>query len=304
MKWLEVEIHAEEFSDETKYIWIGGNPVPFITASGRRVYRATCDGPTNTDSALNADDGKTKIAEPGESFSADRVAALVSERRVDRINGSPRHFEITVDFKDPTGGEILDDLLARPARINYESTNITGEYWLDSDFAPDHPIGKPVTSSAGEPFDQLPTRFIAGHAFAIEKYVDAQTKGYLLSIEHTNNTGAFIIDNFMHGDNTLLLDSLAFEEVAGIYKATIRITYCGLGWKDQILNAGFSQINEDGDLADCTQLDKNGDEVPVARPAPLDAATGNQLVPGDTVQFLNFFPYPYGNWDALKAVLR
>src|SRR4051794_1874823 len=129
MTWLEVKIHQEDFNEEVKTFWVGGSAHYYATGLGTRVYRAKSDAPASTASAFDASAGGVTVAKPGDAFSADRPRALMSNRKVTRIG--PKNFEITVEFKDPTGNETAEDLLARPAYITSVPSNFTGEYAVD-----------------------------------------------------------------------------------------------------------------------------------------------------------------------------
>jgi hypothetical protein len=248
---------------------------------------------------LTASDGITAVDEVGDTWDGANNRCVAINAESVHINNSPAHLEITVEFNDPTGNEPLENLLARPAMIRSSPTNITEEYSRDADNDP-----KAVTTVNGEPFDTLPTRIAPGRAYQIEKYVTAETKAALQAIEHTNNLGDIIIDGFVHPDNTLFMEACEFETVDSFYRVRVNILYKFGGWKDPILHAGFIQYDvANDDLTDCTVLDSEQNEVNAQRPMPLDIATGVQLDAGDALQFRDFFPYPYGDWDVVNEVL-
>lgn len=284
MTWEKVNLHNETFEDTP----FNFNGTYLSIGKGQKVFQCKSDVPTTCAEALVADDGTNHIPAYDESFSPERANALPTSRQAKHINNSSRHFEVTVNFADPTGGQPEEDLLALPAKISSTGINGTEEYTTDAE-------DTPVRNSAGEPFDQFPQRLTSGRVYTIEKYVNASTKADIQASEHTNNSGAMTIDGFVHDENTLLLNNASFETFGSVYKATITITYNPREWTDKPLNVGFSELDA-GERRDITQKDADDNDVPVTKPWPLNPDGTKMASPTDVPDELTFYPYPLNNW--------
>jgi hypothetical protein len=287
MTWLKVTIHDDQF--ETDF-----NPITGVAVGkGRRVYHAQSDVPASVDDALGASAGGVTVDRPGDSYSNAKPNAIAKHHTSKRL--SPRHFEVTVEYSDLSGGLEAGELQATPLFISSSGLQTTEEYAIDAeDF--------PVQNTAGEPFDRLPSRIAPGRIYRIEKYVNAAGKAIIESVEHTNNDGTVVIDGFVCGENTLLFVNASFEAFkAGaetMYKCTAEIAYNPRGWVDKVLNVGFSEI-ADGNRKDITQKDVDSNDVPVTKPWPLNQDGSKKSSPTDTPDYIEFFGYPLADWSGV-----
>ena len=301
MAWLEVKLHDEYFRDDlTELVVIGPGVIDFLWASagtGTRIYRCTSDVPVSADAALTASAKGVSVDQPGDAFSDSRPSAYLASRESRHVNGSPRHLEVTLTFKDPTGGAALDDLLGQPAVISSMSSNDTQEYTIDNDTPP-----KPLVNAAGVPFGKVPSRLVSGAIYKFEKYVNETTKVSIDAAVGTNNQNTVIFFGYAFAENSLLLRSAGFEAVpnvgGGIYKATYYIEWDSNGFDDPTANAGLQYRDPDtGNLTTISEWDeKTHTWEPISAPVGLLADGSGQIAAGDPVNFIHFYPYPLSTW--------
>jgi hypothetical protein len=301
MTWLSVTIVDDDFSIEGQAFFVDGSPYFFPIGSGRRVFHVKSDTPFfPSDQALLARKDSTFINSIGDSYSADHPYALCNRIAVTKRMG-PCDAEVTCDFHDPTGGSTFEVLLGTPAKIVSSTATQPEQYTKDCDDPP-----KPVRNSAGEPYDNPPTRQQGGRIYTVEKYVDAGIRAFVRSIEQTNNSKTLFMDGFIHPENTLVLEGATFEPVQSFWKMTMVIHYNPQGWVDKAPDVGFTQIITDPDSGarirvDISQQDKDGNWVPVTKPWPLYPDGSSKDEPDDDIDFLDFFPYPESDWTGIPV---
>lgn len=303
MEWLDVRIVGEEFTSENG------------KSTGTIVYHATADGFAWAADALSADDGTVAIPEEGDSFDEDRPWIRVIRRTVKRVLGnSPNKFEITVTTSDPTGGDlppggVEEDLLSKAATWTESDEEVMEPYEIDED-------DEQVVNAAGERFDQMPERPSGVTVYTIGKYVTADQRLAIKAAKRTTNNAALTVLGEARGIDTLYLANASFELVVNIYKATLTMKYKPGGWKDKILNVGFSEMIEytfdqdDGRgpvteyfrfaIMEVAERKSDGTPkrlAPVARPYPLNADGTKRSAPDDFGDPLEFRPFDSATWD-------
>lgn len=274
MAWIEVAVVKDSFHDD----WENG------VARATRVYYAKSDVPVAPDAALSAShDGKT-VAAGGESYSAARPLCQVVHREVRRV--SPRQFEVTASFSDPTNG--TPDLLTQPAIITRRALGAMEEYTMDESSPP-----KPVRTEAGELFQRGPERPVRALLYTIKKYVTPATANQVWPSLFTTNSAAKVIKGFNHAANTLWLADLQDESVTtGILALTVVAEYRPNGFKNKALHAGYYHIDANGDSVRI--LDANGE--PSTKEWPLNPDGTKKASRDADVDELEFTPFKSSSW--------
>ena len=89
-----------------------------------------------------------------------------------------------------------------------------------------------------------------------------------------------------------------FEGGVAYYTGTIRIACQVGGWNYEMVNRGWSFLNDDGDLQEATFKGENGEVVPVAEPINL-AIDGKRLEDGKIGTVIDYRLSPFKNYSEL-----
>jgi hypothetical protein len=299
---MKVSIHEQKM--ETTVQPYGTGYIQLIT--GRKIYHVKSSTPVSLDQILLADDGTTHVAKPGEAFSETQPACLLSTMRNGQmINGSPRDFSIEAVFNDPTGFTLPADLLALPAKVITASMEGTEEYIKDNSDPP-----KCVCTTSGEPFGKAPTRLSPGRIITITKWVTTSAKAAILACEHTLNDSAIEIAGVVCPQDTLLLQSAAFNSnvILGgvtIYQAVLTIGFLSTTWVDKALNVSFSALDLSTTPPKLFKIQikdqMRNNWTPVTRPYPLNNDGTPFADPLADPIVLEFYPYPKSSWSAVPV---
>jgi len=298
MAWLYVKILEDEFDEDSRT----------GRGRGRFKYLTESDTVVSTDAHLLASAGGITIKKPGESYSSGRPSCTVDSRRVWR---DPKHKltqrYLELQFRDP---ELvaLGDLLSQPALVWLDDEIVLEEYAEDEGDPP-----APVQNASGEPYDHGPQRKIGWEVYTVKKYVNAATREAIRDLKWTNNSQAMEFLDRVHDEETLLLSGAIFEPVPGrtdVMLATVRIEYQTDGWVDKGPNVGFQylyKVTDSGKFIrrDIESIGADGvTKVAVAKPVALDANGQPKDADDDSVETIDFFPYPNGSWGVLASILR
>jgi len=300
MAWVRVRKIQDDFSDKVSSTGTGASE-----GGATQKFYCEADGAVAGDAAMTANDGSTAVPALGASYSTGRPFCTVRDRKVERLSSS--QFNVTVEFADPSGGggdaTSPEDLLGLPAKIRRSAEEYNEAYTKDV-------TGKVVRNSAGDPFDRAPERLTGVGVFSIQKYVDAAGRSAIDALWNTTNSGAITIDGVSCAADTCWLTQPAFDPVngaTGVYSATYVVKYKKLGWKQTILDYGFSVIlpakgritepvlKEDGTV-DATQKPR-----PCTLPWPLDGAGAKKANKTDDPAPIVFTPYTSTSWAGLPV---
>jgi hypothetical protein len=268
------------------------------------------DVPNGTAIALTADDGFHRVPGPGDYYNG----IPFSGKDAEPVPKSIAHFEVTVEHSGP-GDPEQDDVhpLDRPPEVSFGSDGVTEPYFKDKSDPP-----KPVANSATEAPDQFFERDRGYLTIQFVRNVDywdaVEMDGYSNTI---NEDGVYIDGSYYEPETLKLSPPTAARQVETIringqptevvyYRATFGLKHNPDGWKDKMLDVGYSELIErQQTVSGQTQLVKQ--LVPIydkaagtlRKPWPLDGLGRKRLSPADPAAELEFLPYTKRSWSAL-----
>ncbi|MEM6560046.1 MAG: hypothetical protein AAF656_00465 [Planctomycetota bacterium] len=226
----------------------------------------------------------------------------------DPIKGSGTHFEVKVEYgDDDTTFVFPTSPLDRPPEVSWSGSEAAAPYFLDRSNPP-----KPVTNSAGDPFEQFLERETGELVITITLNEAAFDAAVADTYSHTINAGPVRIDTTTFAAETLKLSPIQatkvkerVEEEGAVqdftyYRITYQLKARAEGWIDRPLDVGLNE--RIGNLADGFKLKPIVDaaNLPVKKPYPLDGEGRRRISPTDEPAELEFRPYKLRSWDALK----
>lgn len=209
-------------------------------------------------------------------------------------------FEVTVEYST-SGEEADEDPLNAPWDISWGSSESAEPFFRDAN-------DKPVTNSAGQPFEQLIERDSGQLIITVVKNEATGNPGSDEALSHTVNNHDVVLAGTVFLEDTLKLSPIASQKqtTAGItyWRKTYQFKARRRGWMLKIYDQGYQQIdtqtvtNSDGDPEERISLkpilDKTGNRV--ERPYPLNGEGKAMPSPLDPAAELEFEPYEKASW--------
>lgn len=233
------------------------------------------------------------------------VGAKASEVTCEQeAEGDLRNWRVTVKWTTDSRFTQPENPMLRLPELSRQAIRGSVPYFLDE--TPETDGGpKPVMNSAGEAFDDFPTRDVvySGYIFTRNESAASYASRGALALENTINSA----DVTLWGVGTLpartarlvsVEPTLVQEGGATYWRVTYTIeTRPEAGdWDDEILDRGYTALDPTNQRYRI--LDANGE--PVTKPYPLNGAGGEQGSPTDPGMTLTFRPYREASWAGLS----
>lgn len=299
--------------------------------SHTRVFLVVCDSITDGTAVAMLADG---IPREGDEHPQDGDTEANSIE-ASPLGNDPLRFEVTVQYETPenelqTIGQNADTHpLDRPWDITVNGSETVQAYfrdrspkpasWNEAEMGPW--TGKPVITSAGNPFDTLPERDAS--ELQIEITRNEATRDIAADAEWSNQVNQYpvVIDGTTFAPGTLKLSPITSQRVVeqwkdawGItrevtyYRYTYRLRARAETWADRMEDRDYVQLvpvvddagepvldEDDQQVREQTEItvkDENtGEQVPVRKPWPLDGAGLALKNPSKAPAQLTFHPY-------------
>ncbi len=255
------------------------------------------DGPAT---AVTADDGVAQIPTWGDPHPV-ATACLVSNIVADPVAETDLHFDVTVTYTTPTGASTPEeeDPLDRPDEVSWGGTEETEPYWRDTQETIDWPMGRPMTTSAGEAFAQFLERDTGKLVLTITGNRSTGNPALDEEYSRTVNSNEVEIEGVTFDAGMLYMKPIQGQKVIEgdhtYYRKTWTIVANRDGWKQYVEDRGFYEEAPGGKLK--LILDKDG--VPVKTPWPLDGDGAAEPNATDAAASLEFVPYKEKSWSPI-----
>lgn len=186
--------------------------------------------------------------------------------------------------------------LAGP-RISWSSTTVEVPIWITVESSP-----KAIVNSAGDFFDQVPTR--SESRFTANITANFTSYGSLLNLSDYINSGAISIDGVSIAAHCGKLGGISVSEAKyqdGItyYECSYSVEVNPHTWLHQPLDCGFRALDSSGDM----RVIRSDDLTPVANPALLDGSGAVVTSPSPTTAvFGSYKIYNEGSLSSLPGI--
>lgn len=283
-----------------------------------REYLVAFDGPADAFAAMTAKiSGGAAVPQYGEVHPGNGLI-FVSSIDAELAGDSLRHFKVTVEYSSNETKQTADNPLERAPEISWSYAEATEPYFLDR--TPESEQGpKPVTNSAGEPFEQYLERECGTLTITISRNESAYDAAALDQYSHTVNSKQVRIDNTIYDPGTLKLSPItatkATETYTGsdgkpvtvtYYKKTYVLKASRAGWNQKVLDVGVNEgvQVDDPDHAGMKLvtlrpiLDRGNKQV--TKPVPLDGLGHKRPSVTDKPAQLTFRPYVSMDWTPIN----
>lgn len=243
-----------------------------------------------------------------------RVTSIDAELSGDSL----RHYKVTVEYTQKEQSEKPDDPLARAPEISWSYAEATEPYFIDR--TPESEQGpKPVTNSAGEPFENYLERECGTLTITITRNELTYDAAAIDQYSHTVNSKPVRIDNTVYAPGTLKLSPItatkATETYTGsdgkpvtvtYYKKTYVLKASRAGWNQKVLDVGTNESVQVDDPDNAGMklvtlrpiLDRGNKQV--TKPVPLDGLGHKKPNITDKPAQLTFKPYVSMDWSAIN----
>lgn len=272
------------------------------------MWLVTCDNGNDGPAAAIEADG---IPTAGDVFidPMGYIAYLSGLDAQPRAN-SDRHFEVQAQFDTLSPSTPDDNPLNQAATFSWSYENTTTSYFTDNSTNGPNGGGVPVTTSAGEAFEQLPTRDTGILVITMTRNEATHDAAADDQYSNTVNAGPVILDGTTYATGTLKMSPITAVKNIKTMRTGLPITYYARtftfkakheGWHDRPLDVGFNYSV--GDVAKNTQNLRricDGQGMPVAKPWPLDGKGNAKPNASDPAAVLDFQPYTSMDWTPLK----
>lgn len=187
--------------------------------------------------------------------------------------------------------------LAAP-RISWSSTNVEVPIWITVEATP-----KAIVNSAGDFFDQVPTR--SESRFTANIIANLGTYGTLLALSDYINANAITIDGVSIPARCGKLGGISVSDAKNIngityHECSYSVEVNPHTWLHQPLDCGFRALTSSGDM----RVIRSDDLTPVANPALLNGSGVVVEEPGpDTAVFGNYKIYNEGALSVLPGIV-
>lgn len=239
-----------------------------------------------------------------------RVTSLDAEL----LSDSLKHYKVTVEYTANEANQAADDPLQRDPEISYSFADSTESYFKDT-------TGKPVTNSAGEPFEQFLERETGELGITIVRNEISYAPGMAVNWAHVVNDSAVVVDGTNYVAGTLKLSGITavksketYTDEHGdpvtvtYYRKTYTLRARRSGWKQKPLDTGLNQTRQrsiptmtgttPGPIELVPIMDSTGN--PVKKPYPLDGQGKKKPNSTDEPAELEFKPYREMAFGALN----
>lgn len=227
------------------------------------------------------------------------LGSLVTSVEAEAVAESGAECEVTVTYTKtipaPRSAAILP--WERPVEINWGVDEATEKYFRDRSSTP-----KPVTTSAGQPFENAPERDCAKRVITFTRneltWDDTAADVY----NNAENTVAVTIGGIIYPVGTLKLSPIVCvkktetikneddeDELVTYYAKNYKIKYQRDGWKDKLDDYGFAEI--DPHATSKIRLILDSEKNPVSKPWPLNGSGYAKTNSTDTPAVRVFSPY-------------
>lgn len=272
------------------------------------MWLVTCDnGNDGTAAAIEADG----IPTAGDVFidSKGYVAYLTALDVEPRAN-SDRHFEVQAEFDTPSPTAADDNPLAQAPTFSWAYENQTSSYFTDNSTNGPNGGGVQVVNSAGEAFEQTPTRDTGVLVITMTRNEATHDAAADDVYSNTVNSGPVTLDGTVYAAGTLKMSPITATKNIKTMRSGLPITYYTRtftfkakheGWHDQPLDVGFNYS-----VGDATKNTQNlrricdGQGMPVTKPWPLDGKGNARQNASDPPAVLDFQPYTSSDWSSFK----
>ena len=162
-------------------------------------------------------------------------------------------------------------------------------------------LGQSVCNSAGDPFDPQEAMDDSRRVISIQKNVAAHPS-WILSMQDTVNSDAFTVRGIVYAIGTGKIQRVSISEEQSRNGTTYFVLsyeiYCRRdGWLYEPLDAGFRELNDDGDLVNIVNA---GDTLQPSAPVPLDGSGKVLANPSLTNNvFRSYVIYPTASYASL-----
>lgn len=212
-----------------------------------RVFLVTCNSPHDgTAAALTASVTVNGIEHRVPRAGDDYLGTTVNSIEADPKDNSDRHFEVTVESSDADESETFAvHPLDRPPEVTW-TTETTEPCFIDVD--DEKP--KPVTNSAGDPFDQFLERECGEMVITVAMNVDYHDAADADLYSHRVNREHVTVDGTTYAPGTLKLSPIQATRVIEIwqgqellfYRRVLQFKARRQGWDDQPIDLGVNEL--------------------------------------------------------------
>lgn len=272
------------------------------------MWLVTCDNGNDGPAAAIEADG---LPSAGDVFIDNRgnvayLTALDAEPR----SPSDRHFEVQAEFDTISPSTPDDNPLNQPPMYAWSYENTTEAYFTDNSTNGPQGGGVQVTTSAGEAFEQLPTRDTGVLVITMTRNEATHDAAGDDQYSNTVNAGPVVLDGTTYATGTLKMSPITAVKSVKTMRSGLPVTYYTRtftfkakhqGWHDRPLDVGFNYSV--GQTATNTQNLRrivDGQGMPVTKPWPLNGKGAAMPNASDPPAVLDFQPYTSMDWSALK----
>lgn len=247
-----------------------------------------------------------------------RVTSIDAELSGDSL----RHYKVTVEYTQKEQADKPDNPLDRSPEIAWSYAEATEPYFLDR--TPESEKGpKPVTNSAGEPFDQYLERECGTLTITIMRNELTYDAAAIDQYSHTVNSKSVRIDNTIYDPGTLKLSPVTatkqretYTDAQGnpvtvtYYKKTYVLKASRAGWNHKVLDVGVNErVEVDDPDHEGTKLvmlrpimDRPQSTHQTTKPWPLDGQGQKKPNISDKPEELTFRPYSSKDWTDINLL--
>jgi hypothetical protein len=221
---------------------------------------------------------------------------VIDSLNASHINRNPLWFEVRVTYRQSTasGGVGADDPLARPSILSASFEEWTEPY--DVDYS--DPV-KPVTNSAGDPFQAYPQRKNGSLVIQITKNFAGFDAAFYDAIKFTTNASPVTIKGTTYAADVLLFLPPTAQEVnenngsssEHFFSTTFRLASDVGKHRQYVADRGYREIGDEGPVPI-----RDGVNGPTEDPWPLDGEGGAKASIDAVPEVLAFVPYRSANW--------